>query len=170
MSILKKKLSKQQRMVYARLLGFFLMTDQAFDIHDRQILQLLSKRRKAQEELQKQNGKSINEKVVLFADLAAALIKARSEGIDPFVALDAIHQRGEAARTAHRLRLFRLAGKEILFAAKVYTCTVEITGVSFHQLSRATYQSHRYYPGYERNQEAKIPEGAPLNFVSNRWR
>lgn len=153
-------------MVYARLLGFFLMTDQAFDIHDRQIRQLLSKRRKAQEELQKQNGKSINEKVVLFADLGAALIKAKS---DPFVALDAIHQRGEAARTAHRLRLFGLAGKEILFAAKVYTCTVEITGVSFHQISRATYQGHRYYPGYERNREAKIPEGAPLNFVSNRW-
>jgi hypothetical protein len=80
---------------YAILVAYLLeliqdLTDQAFEIHDRQIMILLSKGRKAQEELQKQNGKSINEKVVHFADLGAALIKARSEGIDPFVALEAI--------------------------------------------------------------------------------
>lgn len=45
------------------------LTDQAFEIHDRQIMSLLSKGRKAQEERQKQNGKSINEKVVHFANL-----------------------------------------------------------------------------------------------------
>ncbi|WP_414004413.1 hypothetical protein [Paenibacillus polymyxa] len=50
------------------------LTDLAFEIHDRQIMILLSKGRKAQEELQKQNGKSINEKVVHFADLGSALI------------------------------------------------------------------------------------------------
>lgn len=80
---------------YAILVAYLLeliqdLTDLAFEIHDRQIMILLSKGRKAQEELQKQNGKSINEKVVHFADLGAALIKARSEGIDPFVALDAV--------------------------------------------------------------------------------
>lgn len=66
------------------------LTDQAFEIHDRQILQLLSKGRKKQEELQKQNGKSINEKVIQFANLGDALIKARIEGIDPFIVLDAV--------------------------------------------------------------------------------
>jgi len=52
------------------------LTDLAFGIHDRQIMQILSKGRKAQDELQKKNGKSINEKVVQFADFGAALIKA----------------------------------------------------------------------------------------------
>ena len=38
------------------------LIDLAFDIHDRQIMLLLSKGRKSQEELQNKNGKSINEK------------------------------------------------------------------------------------------------------------
>ncbi len=42
------------------------LTDKAFEIHDRQILSLLSKGRKAQEEIQKQNGKKLNEKVKLY--------------------------------------------------------------------------------------------------------
>lgn len=80
---------------YAILVAYLLellqdLTDRAFEIHDRQILSLLSKGRKTQEEIQKRNGKSINEKVVHFADLGSALIKARDEGIDPFAALEAV--------------------------------------------------------------------------------
>lgn len=51
---------------------------------------LQSKGRKAQEELQKQNGKSINEKVLHFADIGEALVKARNEGLDPFEVLEKI--------------------------------------------------------------------------------
>lgn len=80
---------------YAILVAYLLdliqdLTDQAFQIHDRQISSLLSKGRKAQEEIQQQNGKTINEKVVHFANLGEALIKAKHEGIDPFVALEAV--------------------------------------------------------------------------------
>lgn len=53
-------------------------------------MSLLSKSRKAQEEIQKQNCISINEKVVQFANLGKAFIKVRHEGIDPFVALEAV--------------------------------------------------------------------------------
>ena len=49
------------------------LIDQAFEIHDRQITLLLSKGRKAQEEIQKLNGKAVNEKVIHFADLGAPL-------------------------------------------------------------------------------------------------
>lgn len=51
---------------------------------------LQSKGRKVQEELQKQNGKSINEKVLHFADIGDALVKARNEGLDPFEVLEKI--------------------------------------------------------------------------------
>lgn len=40
--------------------------------------------------MREQNGKSINEKVVHFADLGSILIKARSEGVDSFVVLYAV--------------------------------------------------------------------------------
>ena len=41
------------------------LTHTAFEIHDRQILSLLSKGRKAQEEIQRKNGKKLNEKIIL---------------------------------------------------------------------------------------------------------
>lgn len=55
------------------------LTDKAIEIHDRQINILLSKGRKQQEELQKKNGKSLNEKIIHYVDIGAALIKARDK-------------------------------------------------------------------------------------------
>jgi hypothetical protein len=51
---------------------------------------LLSKGRKEQEDLQKQNDKSLNEKIVHYVDIGAALIRARSENLDPFKVLETV--------------------------------------------------------------------------------
>lgn len=53
------------------------LIDLAIEIHDRQIMILQSKGRKTQEEMQKLRGKSVNEKVIHFADIGSALIKAK---------------------------------------------------------------------------------------------
>ncbi|MDN8859418.1 hypothetical protein Q0M39_13710, partial [Staphylococcus aureus] len=66
------------------------LTDKAFEIHDRQILSLLSKGRKAQEEIQKQNGKKLNEKVIHFTNIGQALIKAKEEKLDVFKVLESV--------------------------------------------------------------------------------
>ena len=66
------------------------LIDKAIEIHDRQINVLLSKGRKKQEELKKQNGKSLNEKIVHYIDIGAALIKARDEKLDPFETLESV--------------------------------------------------------------------------------
>lgn len=80
---------------YAILVAFLLtlgqdLIDQAIEIHDRQMLILQSRGRKQQEEIQKQNGKLINEKVVQFADIGSALIKAKEEGLNPFDILESV--------------------------------------------------------------------------------
>lgn len=66
------------------------ITDQAFEIHDRQMMTLLSKGRKAHEELQKKNGRSVNEKVIQFATVGEALIEARNTGQNPFDLLEKV--------------------------------------------------------------------------------
>lgn len=66
------------------------LIDQAIEIHDRQMMILQSKGRKTQEEMQKENGKAVNEKVVHFADIGSALTLARNEGLDPFNAIEKI--------------------------------------------------------------------------------
>lgn len=66
------------------------LIDLTIDIHDKQINILLSKGRKKQEEMQKRNGKTLNEKVVHFVDIGAALIKAKNEGLDPFETIESV--------------------------------------------------------------------------------
>jgi len=66
------------------------LIDFAIEIHDKQINIFLSKGRKDQEEMQKQNGKSLNEKVIQFVDIGAALIKAKNEGLDPFTTIETV--------------------------------------------------------------------------------
>ena len=155
------------------------LTDHAFDIHDRQIMQLLSKGRKAQEELQKQNGKSINEKVVHFADLEVALIKARNEGIDPFVALEAVMSWDQlVASVEEAKRLARPVDYDYLdllekkfYALRKYNPTM-LKVLEF----RSTKSAEPLMKAVDiivrdMNEigKRKVPEGAPLNFVSNRW-
>ncbi|MCY9732167.1 Tn3 family transposase [Paenibacillus alvei] len=168
---------------HAILVAYFIelvqdLTDQAFDIHDRQVMQLLSKGRKAQEELQKQNGKSINEKVVHFADLGAALIKARSEGTDPFVALDAVMPWDQiVASVEEAKRLARPVDYDYLdllekkfYALRKYTPTL-LKSLEFRSTKSAEPLMKAVDIIRDMNEtgKRKVPEGAPLNFVSNRW-
>lgn len=168
---------------YAILVAYLLeliqdLTDQAFEIHDRQIMILLSKGRKAQEELQKQNGKSINEKVVHFADLGVALIKARSEGIDPFVALEAVMPWDQlVASVEEAKRLARPVDYDYLdllekkfYALRKYTPTL-LKSLEFRSTKSAEPLMKAVDIIRDMNEtgKRKVPDGAPLNFVSNRW-
>ncbi|WP_054943659.1 Tn3 family transposase [Paenibacillus ihuae] len=168
---------------YAILVAYLLeliqdLTDLAFEIHDRQIMILLSKGRKAQEELQKQNGKSINEKIVHFADLGAALIKARSEGIDPFVALDAVMPWDQVVASVEEAkRLARPVDYDYLdllekkfYTLRKYTPTL-LKSLEFRSTKSAEPLMKAVDIIRDMNEtgKRKVPEGAPLNFVSNRW-
>lgn len=168
---------------YAILVSYLLdlvqdLTDQAFEIHDRQIMSLLSKGRKAQEELHKQNGKTINEKVVQFADLGTALIQARSRGIDPFVALElvmpweklvaSVEEAKKLARPIDYDYLDLLEKK--FYKLRKYTPTL-LKALDFRSSKSAEPLIKAIKVVREMNESGKrkVPEGAPLDFVSNRW-
>ena len=168
---------------YAILVAYLLdliqdLTDQAFEIHDRQIMSLLSKGRKAQEEVQKQNGKSINEKVVHFANLGDALIKARMEGIDPFVALEAVMPWDKLVASVEEAKsLARPVDYDYLdlLEKKFYTLR-KYTPMLLKSLEfRSTKSAESLMRAVEiirdmnESGKRKVPEDAPLEFVSNRW-
>ncbi|MDN8593152.1 Tn3 family transposase [Paenibacillus sp. 11B] len=168
---------------YATLVAYLLdltqdLTDQAFEIHDRQILQLHSKGRKAQEEIQKQNGKSINEKVVHYADLGAALIKARDEGIDPFIALETVMPWDQlVASVEEAKRLARPIDYDYLdllekkfYTLRKYTPTLLKT-LEFRSNKSAEplMKAIDVIRDINETGKRKVPKDAPLNFVTNRW-
>lgn len=155
------------------------LVDRAFEIHDKQILTLQSKGRKQQEELQKQNGKAVNEKVVHYADLGDVLIKARDEGIDPFVMLETVmpwekfvESVEEAKKLSRPLNYDYLDLLESRFNyLRKYTPTL-LKVFEFRSTKSAEPLIKALDTIKEMNDtgKRKVPEGAPLDFVSNRWK
>lgn len=153
------------------------LTDHAFEIHDRQISLLLSKGRKAQEEIQRLNGKSVNEKVIHFADLGTALIQAKEQGKDPFEALEAIMPWEDFVNSIEEAKqLSRPMDYDYLDLLKFrfnylrkYTPTLlEALEFTSTKSGEPLLQAIETIKEMNKNNKRKIPEGAPLDFISNR--
>lgn len=154
------------------------LIDHAFEIHDRQITLLLSKGRKAQEEIQKLNGKSVNEKVIHFADLGTALIEAREQGKDPFEALetimfweDFVNSIEEAKQLSRPMDYDYLDLLRYRFNyLRKYTPTLlEALEFTSTKSGKPLLQAIVTIKDMNSHNKRKVPEGAPLDFVSNRW-
>jgi hypothetical protein len=65
------------------------LADEALDMHDRLVGEMLGKGEKARDENFRKRGKAINEKVGLYAAVGKALISARETGDDPYAAIEA---------------------------------------------------------------------------------
>ena len=155
------------------------LTDLAVEIHDRQIMILQSKGRKAQEELQRKNGKAVNEKVSLFADIGSLLIKAKSEGVDPFAAIekympweDIVASVEEAKKLARPIDYdyLDLLGSKFNHLRK-YTPTL-LNSLDFHSVKSSSplLKALEVIRKLNASGKRKVPDEAPLDFVSKRWR
>lgn len=155
------------------------LIDLAIEIHDRQINILLSKGRKEQEEIQKKNGKSLNEKIIQFADIGAALIKAKNEGLDPFTTLEAVMPWDKIVSSVEEAKKL---------ARPVNYDYLDLLNSRYNQLRKYTPALVKYLEfsclntsvkplidaikvinDMNETGKRKVPEDAPLGFISNRW-
>ncbi len=155
------------------------LTDKAFEIHDRQILSLLSKGRKAQEEMQKKNGKKVNEKVIHFSSIGQALIKAKTEGLDVFEVLESVIEWNSFVSSVEEAQvLARPVDYDYLdllqkrfYSLRKYTPTL-LKVLKFHSTKSNETLLHavEIIRGMNDSGKRKIPVDAPVDFVSNRWK
>lgn len=154
------------------------LTDHAIEIHDRQMMVLQAKGRKTQEEMQKQNGKSVNEKVVHYADIGSALIKAKEDGIDPYVALDQVMPWEKIVESIEEAKLLsRPMDYDYLDLIKTrynylrkYT-PILLDSLEFNSTKSARPLLEALDTIRELNEtgKRKVPDGSPLDFVPKRW-
>ena len=155
------------------------LVDLAVEIHDKQVNIFLSKGRKQQDEIQKLNGKALNEKIIQFIDMGSALIKSREEGLDPFNALESIMpwakilEMIEDAKKLTRPRNYDyldLLDRRYNQLRKYTPILIKFlrftsTNSSMHSLISAIAILN------DLNETGKrlVPYDAPLDFISNRW-
>jgi TnpA family transposase len=80
---------------YATLVATLIETkatiiDEIIDLHDRMIGSIFNKAKHKHEETFQQSGKAINQNLRLYCQVGKALIGAKQDGIDPFVAIESI--------------------------------------------------------------------------------
>ena len=164
--------------VYLRELSQDLI-DQAFEIHHRQMIALQSKGRKTQEEIQQQNGKSINAMVVAFAELGTALIQARENNTDPFQMVETVmpwDQLTAAVETAQQLSrsidydyLDLIEGR--FSYLRKYTPTL-LKSLEFraNPSARPIIEAVETIREMNESGKRKMSDDAPISFVPQRWR
>lgn len=155
------------------------LTDKAFEVHDRQMLTLLSKGRKAQEEIQRQNGKKLNEKVIQFADVGKILIKAKKDGTDPFKALEnlfswelfvsSVEEAQKLARPSDYDYL-DLLEKRFYFLRRYTPKLLEILEFKSSQANEPILKALDIIRNLNKTGKRKIPSDAPIKFISKRWK
>ena len=155
------------------------LVDKAIEIHDRQINILLSKGRNEQEKQQKQNGKSLNEKIIHYVDIGAALIKAKNENLDPFKALESVISWEKLVRSVEEARkLARPINYDYIDLLKSrYNQLRKYTPIlvkilkfkSTHMASEPLIESVKLLNDINIKGKRKIPVDTPIDFISNRW-
>ncbi|PMC34622.1 DDE transposase [Bacillus sp. UMB0899] len=155
------------------------LTDKAFEIHDRQILSLLSKGRKAQEEIQKQNGKKLNEKVIHFTNIGQALIKAKQEKLDVFEVLESVIEWNSFVSSVEEAQeLARPADYDYLdllqkrfYSLRKYTPTL-LRVLEFHstKANEPLLKAVEIIRGMNESGKRKVPDDSPVDFISKRWK
>jgi len=155
------------------------LIDFAIEIHDRQMMHLESNGRRQQDELQKQNGKALNEKIIHFLGLVRALLKAKSEGLDPYTTIEAalmpwdklISSGQEAEKLARPIDYdyIDLIKNKYSNLRKhtptLFKCLEFRSTKSNEPLLRAITLLNEFNDAKKRT----IPNDAPVDFIPNRW-
>jgi TnpA family transposase len=172
---------------YAILVAFLLeltlkLTDQALAMHLDLIGQLFNRSERKHLEHWQLNGKVLNEKVQLYAQIGKALIQAREEETDPFAAVEAIMdwtsfilsvvEAAELARPQdfdyldlmnHYYSWLRQYSRQLLdtFEFKAASTTAGQSLISALKLLKELNQ--------HKGKAAQLPESAPTAFIKPRW-
>ncbi|MDA8353018.1 MAG: Tn3 family transposase [Firmicutes bacterium] len=168
---------------YAILVAYLLelcqdITDQIIEISRRQIANLHASGRKAQDEIQKQNGKALNEKIVRFVDLTTVLLEAKKKGqdLDEAIASTITWERLAQERDEARA-LTRPANYDYLDLVKnrynylrQYTPTfLDVMQFRSTQAAAPLLEAVDVIRDLNRSGKRKVPEDAPLEFLPDRW-
>lgn len=155
------------------------LVDKAIEIHEKQINILLSKGRKKLESIQKENGKSLNEKLIHYVGIGEALIKAREEGRDPLEAVESVMDWDKVVSSVEEAKkLTRPANYDYIdlldgrYSQLRKYSPLLLKHLKFKSSGQATQPLVDALDLiHEMNEDGKrrIPLDAPVEFISNRW-
>jgi TnpA family transposase len=154
------------------------LADEALDMHDRLVSEMLGKGEKARDENFRKRGKAINEKVSLYAAIGKALISARETGQDPYAVIEdavgwerfvqSIEEAEELALPTDFDFLEHLEGqyRRLRGYAPVLLETFEFSAAP---PAESLLEAVDVLKEMNATGKRKVPDDAPTSFVKPRW-
>ena len=155
------------------------LTDKAFEIHDRLIINLMAKGRKSQEEIQKQNGKKINEKLIQFTSIGKALIKAKEKNIDPYKIIEEIIDWSTFVKSIEETKILTrpedydyldLLHRRYSFLRRYTPKLLKVLEFKSTKLDEPILESIEIIKSLNESGKRKVPDNSPVDFISKRWK
>lgn len=168
---------------YATLVAVILecsatLTDELIELHDRILLRIFSVAKNKHEEQFHDQGKAINDKVRLYAQIGHALVKAKTHGTDPYAAIESVIPWGDFTQSITEAdKLARAESFDHLHLIRdQYSTLRRYTPELLAVLElRAAPAAQGILDGVEmvrrlndKNLRA-VPDDAPTAFIKSRW-
>ena len=154
------------------------LADEALDMHDRLVGEMLGKGEKARDENFRKRGRAINEKVGLYAAVGKALISAREKGEDPYAVIEdavgwerfveSIGEAEELALPADFDYLEHLEGQYRRLRGYA-PALLEAFEFSAAPPAEPLLQAIGVLKEMNASGKRKVPDDAPTGFVRPRW-
>jgi hypothetical protein len=153
--------------------------DEILSLHDRLIGSFFTKDKNRYERRFADDGKALNEKVRLYAQVGSALIGAKEAGSDPFTAIEGILPRERftaSVRDAERLARdaefdsLALLVDHFSFMRRYAPTFLEIFEFRGAPIARELLAAADVLREMNRTSARKVPADAPVGFIRPRWK
>ena len=173
----------EQNRRYATMIALILevqatIIDEIIEMHDRIMGSLFARSQRNQEKLFQQSGKSINEKLRLYYRIGNALIKAKQNGSDPFVAIESVipwntftqsladTQKLAPSEDFDYLEHIKNGYSQI---RRYAPALLDILQLKANPALKEILEAVEIIKAMNANQSRKVPKEAPIGFVRKRW-
>lgn len=171
--------AKRRAVIFARLVDLSqTLTDEILDMHDRLMLTYLRESERASAQEYQESGLALVERLQTFEQVCAALVKARSEHLDPYQVIENVLPWGKLVEsvndhsTAQQLRqldplhhLLKSFQKVRTYSLKLFEAFQFRGTPSAEPLLQAVQALKTMYQDGKRT----LPDSVPLRFVRQRW-
>ncbi|MCY1703865.1 Tn3 family transposase [Deinococcus sp. SL84] len=171
--------AKRRAVIFARLVDLSqTLTDEILDMHDRLMLSYLRESERASAQEYQESGLALVERLQTFEQVCAALVKARSEHLDPYQVIENVLPWGKLVAsvndhtTAQQLRqldplhhLSKSFQKVRTYSLKLLEAFQFRATPSAEPLLQAVQAIKAMYQDGKRT----LPDSVPLRFVRQKW-
>jgi len=159
--------------------GMATVTDEIVDLHDRILMRLFNAAKNKHQQRFHQQGKAINEKILLYTRIGKALVEAKLAGMDPYDAIEAVLPWDEFAKSideaAHLAQpesfdhLYLMG--EHFYTLRRYTPEfLDVLELRAAPAAQSVLDAIEVVKEMNLKGARKVPENAPVDFIKARWR